>query len=74
MCSFIFHYENNTEHPFEHIKRITYSRAGSRVTVDEKDLLTHSFPTGTDLHLFSDTSNFTVSGKNLVYIEVRKES
>ena len=74
MCSFIFYYENNAEHPFEHIKRVTYSRAGSSVTVDEKDMLTHSFPIGTDLHLFSDTSNFTVSGKNLICIEVRKES
>lgn len=73
MCSFIFLFENNAEHPFEHIKRVTYSRAACGVAVDEKDLLTHSFPTGTDLHLFSDTSNFTVSGKNLVYIEVRKE-
>ena len=74
MCGFIFHYANNAEHPFEHIKSVKYSRDGSSTTVDEKELLTHSFPTGIDLHLFSDTSNFTVSGKNLVYIEVRKES
>ncbi len=74
MCGFIFHYENNAEHPFEHIISVKYSHAGSSVTVEEKELLTHSFPTGIDLHLFSATSNFTISGKNLVYIEVRKES
>lgn len=74
MCGFIFRYEDGNEYPFEHIKSVKYTRAGSIVTVDEQALLTHSFPTGYDLHLFSDKSNFTVNGKNLVYIEVSKES
>ncbi len=74
MCGFIFHYENNVKHPFEHIRSVKYYRGVSCTIVDEAELLIHSFPTGIDLHLFSDTSNFTVSGKNLVYIEVIKES
>lgn len=74
MCTFIFQYENNVTNHFENIKKVSYTRGGAGVTIGEKDLLTHTFPTGYDLHLFSDTSNFTVSGKNLVYIEVRKEN
>ena len=74
MCSFIFHYENNVEHLFEHIKIVKYAYAGSGITVNEKELLSYSFPTGIDLHLFSDNSNFTVNGKNLIYIEVKKEA
>lgn len=74
MYSFIFHYENNSEHLFKHIKSAKYSHHGSSVTVNEQDLLNHSFPTGIDLHLFSDTSNFAISGKNLIYMEVKKET
>ncbi len=74
MCTFVFYYENNVTHQFERINNVRYSCGGISSTVDEKELLTHSFPTGTDLHLFSDDSNFTVSGKNLVYIEIKKES
>ena len=74
MCTFIFQYENNVENHFENINKVSYIRNGSVVTVDESNLLTHAFPTGYDLNLFSKTSNFTVSGKNLVYIEGRKEN
>lgn len=74
MCTFIFQYEGNVTNHFENINKVSYVRGGSNVVVDNQSLLTHAFPIGYDLHLFSDTSNFTVSGKNLVYIEVRKEN
>ncbi|MCI8370916.1 MAG: hypothetical protein HFI75_00680 [Lachnospiraceae bacterium] len=73
MCTFIFQYENGVKHQFEHIKSVRYSGAGKVIVVDEQNLLTHPFPTGKDLHLFSDRSNFTVNGKNLTYIETKKE-
>lgn len=73
MCTFVFRYSDGSEHDFEHIKRVEYVRSNN-IVVNEQSLLTHCFPTKYDLHLFSDDSNFTVSGKDLVWIEVRKES
>lgn len=73
MCTFIFCYENGDQHTFEHIKRVEYVRT-NHITVSEQELLTHSFPTKYDLHLFADDSNFTVSGSNLTYIKVKLEN
>ena len=73
MCTFIFRYENDTQHSFEHIISVEYSKAGHSVTVNEKDFLSHRFPINTALYLFSDDSCYTVNGNNLSYIEVRKE-
>ena len=73
MYTFIFCYENTTKHQFEHITRVEYSSFGKQTIVSENELLSHHFPTGQTLHLFSETANFTVSGNQLSYIEVQKE-
>jgi len=72
MCTFHFRYTSGDTHVFEHITKAEFMRS-NLVTVTEKDLLSFRFPTGYDLHLFSETNNFTVSGKDLTYIEVKKE-
>ncbi len=73
MYTFDFTYQDGSNKYFEHIKEVQYVR-NANVTVDEKDIQNHLFPTGYDLHLFSDDLNVTVSGKNLLYIEVKKEN
>ena len=73
MVTFTFCYENGTTHSFEHITRVELVHA-TRVVVSEQELMTHSFPTNETYHLFSANSNFTVSGKNISYIEVEKEN
>lgn len=72
MCTFIFCYENGVKNSFEHITRVEYVRANN-VIVSEQELLSHRFPTKHDLHLYSANSNFTVSGNNISYIEVKEE-
>lgn len=72
MCTFIFRYTDGSEHEFNNINRVEYVRS-STIVVNSNELLTHRFPTKCDLHLFSETSNFTVSGIDLVWIEVAKE-
>lgn len=73
MCTFIFCYTDGSKCNFQHIKKAMYIKS-EIVTVDEQNLLTHRFPMNCDLHLFCDNSNFTVSGHNLLYIEINKES
>ncbi|MDE5696750.1 MAG: hypothetical protein K2I96_04945 [Lachnospiraceae bacterium] len=73
MYTFDFTYQDGSNKYFEHIKEVQYVR-NANVTVYEKDIQKHLFPTGYDLHLFSDDLNVTVSGKNLLYIEVKKEN
>ncbi len=73
MFTFDFTHQDGSNKYFEHIKEVQYVR-DTIVTVSEKDIQKHLFPTGYDLHLFSDDLNITVSGKNLLYIEVKKEN
>ena len=73
MCTFVFCYNNGIKNTFEHIISAKYSLGDGDIVVDENDLLTHGFHTGHDLRLFSNSANFTVSGNNLLYIEIQKE-
>lgn len=73
MYTFTFTYQDGSNNYFEHIKEVQYIRS-STITVSGDNIHDHLFPTGYDLHLFSDTLNVTVNGKNLLYIEVEKES
>lgn len=72
MATFTFFYENGTKNIFEHIERAVYFRS-ERITVSGNQLLTHEFSLGRDICLYSTNSNFTVSGKNLSYIEITSE-
>lgn len=73
MCTFIFHFENNVEHIFEHIIRVQYFN-GLTHNITENDLLTSSYPITGPIHLFSDNSSYTVNLNNISYIEVQKEN
>lgn len=72
MCKFFIQYSNGSVATFSHITKATYVKS-TEITVEEKDLLTHLFPCERTLHLFSNDSNFTVAGKDIVWIEARKE-
>lgn len=72
MCKFVFYHQNGQEYIFEHIKRVEYINS-SRITVSEKDLLTHNFPMNRELYLYSDDCNYTIHGNSLIFIKVQNE-
>lgn len=74
MYSFNFTYQNGVKIHFEHIKEVKYSKGGTGFTVSEDKIPLYSFPTGYDLHLFSEGKNITINGKDLLFIEVQKET
>lgn len=73
MFTFRFTYKDGVCKFFEHIKEVRYNR-NTLFIISDGDILKHLFPIGYDLHLFSDGNNVTVSGKELLYIEVEKEN
>lgn len=74
MCTFTFCYKDGKQNVFENIVRVQYTQAGFSNEIEEKELLTYCFPTNATYHLFSDSTNYTVSGKDLSYIEVQEEN
>lgn len=73
MFTFKFTYQDGSNNYFENIKEVQYVRS-TNITVAGDNIQKHLFPTGIDLHLFSETMNVTVSGKNLLFIEVKKRN
>lgn len=74
MYTFIFYYENGANHSFKHITQVKYSVGGISHSVSGTEILTHCFPITETLHLFSETSNYSASEKQLYLIEVQKEN
>lgn len=72
MYTFNFTYQDGQNKYFEHINEVKYY-IRSDYMVSGDDILKYRFPIGPTLHLFSDSSNISVSGNNLLYIEVKKE-
>lgn len=72
-CTFVFRYADGSELKVSGVNEVSFIRT-SDIIVRENELLTFSFPTGYDYHLFSDGSNTTVSGKSLKLIKVTKEA
>lgn len=72
MYTFTFTYQDGSTNYFNNINEVQYIRTDT-ITVSGDNIHKHLFPTGIDLHLFSDDLNVTVCGKNLLYIEVEKE-
>lgn len=59
---------------FEHIVRVTYSDLVEDIVLEGDNILTHSFPLGLDLHFYSSTGNYIVSGDIIATLEIQKES
>lgn len=72
MYTFTFTYQDGSTNYFNDINEVQYVHPDI-ITVSGDNILKHLFPTGIDLHLFSDNLNVTVNGKNLLYIEIEKE-
>lgn len=58
---------------YQHISKITYSDLLDDVVLEGECILTHSFPTNMDLHFYSATGNYTISGDIIGTIEIEKE-
>ncbi len=74
MYTFNFYYENGVSHSFKHITHVKYSVGGISHSVSGTEISTHCFPITETLHLFSETSNYSTSEKQLYLIEVKKEN
>lgn len=60
---------------YEHIKKVYYGHNGiSEHTLEGDEIFNHQYPTGYDLHLYSDTNAFTISKSEISVIEVVKEN
>jgi hypothetical protein len=68
-----FFYTDGHAIEFKQITEIRYIRS-TIIAVKGDDILKHLFPTGYDLHLFSDNTNVTVPTKDILYIQVTKET
>ena len=73
MCSFTIAYTDGTKLNFEHITRVDYTRAGQSTSITAENMLSCHYPIGCTLHLFSENSNYSVSGNGLLYIEAKSE-
>lgn len=58
---------------YQHITKIMYYDLLDGVILEGDAILTHNFPTNMDLHLYSSTGNYTVSGDIIGTIEIEKE-
>lgn len=67
MYSFTFHYENDTSRLFQHIVKAQYYLGSKLISVSDDELSSHCFPLKSELHIFSESANYSVSGntKNL---------
>lgn len=74
MYSFNFYYDDDKNRLFQHIVRAEYSIGSSRIVVSGDELLSHCFPLDETLHIFSDSASFSVSEKQLRYLEILKEN
>lgn len=69
MYKFIFYCEDGGKYEFENIERVAYKSPNGIIQLNGNQILSHSFWLGYDYYLFSKTSTFTISGKNLRCIE-----
>lgn len=67
---------NKKEHLFltyEHVYKITYHDVIEENVLTKKNMLSHEFQLGYDLHIFTENANYTVSQELIGVIEVVKE-
>lgn len=72
MVYFRFVYKDGSRQDFDHIIRAEYI-SFEKVVVNRDELLSHHFPIGKTIHLFSETESYAVSGENVKVISVVKE-
>lgn len=70
MCTFTFTYADGGELDYEHVKSASYTSAKGQVCVSEQELITHAFPLGKVLWLFSESGSFCASDDGLRCIKV----
>lgn len=58
---------------YEHVHKIIYEDVVSENILTEDNIFSHKFQLGYDLHIFSQTGNFTVSYELIGVIEIIKE-
>lgn len=59
---------------YHHINKICYSDFVEKIVLEGESILTHSFSIGLDLHLYSPTGNYNISGDIIGTLEIEKES
>ena len=66
-------YEDNDCRTFSHITKISYNGYDEVIEVSEEKLITHSFPIGVPLWLYSDNGVAVIHGSGLRCVVIVKE-
>jgi hypothetical protein len=74
MFCFVFKYSDKTALEFHNITKVDYTTAMSEESISGDQLLAHKYPLNFDMHLFGDDCAVSASARNLISIEVFKES
>lgn len=59
---------------YQGIVKVMYFDLVDDIVLEGDAILTHTFPTDMDLHFYSATGNYTVSGDIIGTIEIEKEA
>lgn len=71
MFNFEFVYKDKTKLCAENIVKVTYIHFEDTV-VEKDEILTHAFPVSSDLHLYGEERNYTISSNGLVSINISR--
>ena len=72
MYNFHIEYSNRKAFDMENVVKVEYCDYGGDVVVTGEELLTHQYPLGFTLRLYSDSRSYTTDGESIVGIEVVK--
>ncbi len=72
MINVNFTYDSGTKVQCKFITKIEILTNGNYIQISDDQLLTYHFSANTDYFLYSDSSNYFVSCKNLISIEITK--
>nr|WP_308743502.1 hypothetical protein [uncultured Anaerocolumna sp.] len=73
MFDVYFRYVDGNEILCKDIKRIEVETSNGFSSISGEQLLNHHLRIYGTFHLYSDTSNFSVTSKELLYAEIRKK-
>ncbi len=70
MYTFEILYDDNTKDTIKNIIKVEYQKATRTVTVTAEEILTHQFPLGRDITLFSKDAQHTINGQKVKRITI----
>lgn len=74
LFSFVFEFADKSSFSMENVLKVEYmDTLGEDIVVEGDQLLSHKYPTGKTLHLYSENMTYTVS-KSIASISVYKVS